>query len=456
MFPKNEYLLAFSLVLGAFLFSPDAAMSQTDHEGQISLRTALERALGSDPSLRSAATGRSIAKSASSEARAGWYPFLRFNQSVTRSNNPVFVFGSLLEQGRFGASNFALDALNQPSPLTNSRTLIGAQYSLFDQMRTLSRVRRAGIGEDKASLAEQALRQKTIFDVVRSYYGLILSRERVRVAEDSLRSAQENLRRAGDMSDVGMITEADRLAAEVEVALSEQRLVEARGSERISLADLNVKIGNNGFAELLPLADLTERFFPIDDSFDALALAFQNRPDWKVSLLSIDSAKTDKRMAQGHWLPRVDVFGNYGYSSPTEGKGSSDYTFGVSISYDIFDAGRKARIDQASGAISVAQSQVEVDRNTIRLEVITAEQNFKTAKARVQVLIKSSEQASEVLRIARERYQNGLTTLTEVLRAEAALSNAKKETLSARHDYIVAYAGLLLATGRLTLESVVD
>jgi outer membrane protein TolC len=204
------------------------------------------------------------------------------------------------------------------------------------------------------------------------------------------------------------------------------------------------------------MSDLTERFFPVDDGVDLVSMAFQNRPDWKIAMLGVDSVKSDVKMAQGAWLPRIDVFGNYGYSTPMEGRGSSDYTYGVSLTYDLFDAGRKARIDQASGARAVAQSQLDVGRNRIRLEVVSAEQHFKTARARVQVLVKSADQAAEVLRIARERYQNGLTTLTEVLRAEAALSNARQETLSARHDYLVAYSGVLLATGRLTLESVID
>jgi len=456
MFPLKEHLKVFAFLILSISLLPLSAMAQADYEGQISLKTAIEKAFERDPMIKVASGGRDIADAGLSEARSAWFPLFRFNQSVTRSNNPVFVFGSLLEQGRFGSSNFALDALNQPSPLTNSRTHLGGQFSVFDQWQRSGRIKKAVIGSDTATLNEQGLVQKTVFDVVRSYYGLILARERVRVADDALRSAQENLRRARDMSEVGMITDADKLAAEVEVALSEQRLLEARGGERIALADLNIRIGNQGIGELIPMSDLTERFFPVDDGVDLVSMAFQNRPDWKIAMLGVDSAKSDVKMAQGAWLPRVDVFGNYGYSTPMERRGSSDYTYGVSLTYDLFDAGRKARIDQASGARAVAQSQLDVERNRIRLEVVSAEQHFKTARARVQVLVKSADQAAEVLRIARERYQNGLTTLTEVLRAEAALSNARQETLSARHDYLVAYAGVLLATGRLTLESVID
>ena len=430
--------------------------AQSEHQGQISLKVAIERAFENDPVLRSASKGREVASAGLSEARASWFPSLRFNQSFTRSDNPVFVFGSLLEQGRFGASNFAVESLNQPSPLTNSRSILNAQLTIFDQWNRGARIKKAEIGRDAARLEEEALKQRTVFEVVRSYYGLILAKERVRVSEDSLRSAQENLRRAKDMSELGRITDADSLAAEVEVAMAEQRLLESRGGERIALADLNVRIGNKNLVELVPISDLTERFFPIDESADLVSIAFDNRPDWKTALYSVESSEADLRSAKGAWLPRVDAFANYGYSSPMEGKGSSDYTYGVSLTYDIFDAGRTARTSQASGAKAIAEARLDAERNRIRLEVIKAEQNFKTARARVQVLVKSADQAAEVLRISRDRYQNGLTTLTDVLRAEAALSNARQETLSARHDYLVAHSALLMATGRLTLEGVVD
>ncbi len=81
--------------------------------------------------------------------------------------------------------------------------------------------------------------------------------------------------------------------------------------------------------------------------------------------------------------------------------------------------------------------------------MIRALQNHKTARAKIQVSIKSIAQAEEVLRIVQDRYKFGLTTFNEVLRAESALVRAKHNLLSSRYDYYISYAALLLATGRL-------
>jgi outer membrane protein TolC len=59
-------------------------------------------------------------------------------------------------------------------------------------------------------------------------------------------------------------------------------------------------------------------------------------------------------------------------------------------------------------------------------------------------------QAIEALRIVQDRYNEGLTTITEVLRAETALLQAQMSVLTARYDHYVGYAGVLLITGRMT------
>ena len=41
------------------------------------------------------------------------------SETWQRGNQPVFVFGSLLNQRRFTAADFALDALNHPDAIDN-------------------------------------------------------------------------------------------------------------------------------------------------------------------------------------------------------------------------------------------------------------------------------------------------------------------------------------------------
>src|SRR5687768_1086886 len=65
----------------------DQSGTQTD----LTLPIAVEIALRTNPMVRATSSGRLIADAQLSEARAGMYPQLQVSETVTRSNNPVFV-----------------------------------------------------------------------------------------------------------------------------------------------------------------------------------------------------------------------------------------------------------------------------------------------------------------------------------------------------------------------------
>ena len=66
------------------------------------------------------------------------------------------MFGSLLEQAQFGPANFELPTLDNPASLTNFRTVLSADLSLFDGRKTSVRVAQARIGNDVALVQNQA------------------------------------------------------------------------------------------------------------------------------------------------------------------------------------------------------------------------------------------------------------------------------------------------------------
>lgn len=441
---KNFFLLAILTVL------PVAASAQSGLEPRLGLNDAVDKALANNPKTRITDSRLKIADLKIREIRSGRQPYVQFTQSVIGSNNPVFVFGSLLEQGRFGPSNFAIDSLNNPSGLVNFRSLVSAQMPLFDQRQTSSRVDQAVTAKRQAELQAEAVRQQLRFDVVRTFYGAILGKEMLKVNQEAVRSADANRKKTKDMVDVGMTTEADLLAAEVELANAEQHKLQAENELVTTTAALNLTLGDKPDLSPQLIGDLQEKYFPIADQDDLIRTAFENRPDYLSSELAIKNSQRQTKAVKDLNLPRVDAFGNFGYSSPYITNGSTDYTVGVSLSYTLFDAGRKARAEQAAESVILAESEKQDLQNQITLGVVRAFQNHKTARSKIQVSIKSVSQADEALRIVQDRYKFGLTTFTEVIRAEAALVRAKHDLLTARYEYYVSYASVLLATGRLT------
>lgn len=443
-------LPSFLILLAFAIGSASAISAQSIFPPKQDLKDAVEKALTNNPQTRVSESRLRIAELKIREAKTGKKPLVQFSQSVIRSNNPVFVFGSLLEQGRFGTSNFAIDSLNNPNGLTNLRSLVSGSMPLFDQYQTKARIEIATTAMSQAELQAEAVRQQLRFDVVRNFYGVVLGKQMLMVSQEAVRSAEVNRKKTKDMSDVGMTTDADFLAAEVELANVVQQKLEAESQLTVTTAALNLLLGEKPEFQREVIGDLQEKYFPIDDQEASIRIALANRPDYLSSELSVKNSKRQTRAVKDLKLPKVDAFGNVGYSSPYIANGSTDYTVGISLTYTLFDAGRKARNEQAAEAETLAESEKSVLANQISFGVVRAFQDHKTAKSKIQVSIKSITQAEESLRIVQDRYKFGLTSFNEVIRSESALVRAKYNLLTARYEYYVSYASLLLATGRLT------
>ena len=441
--------LSLNIVLLSAWLSPLTASGQVATE-ELTLIDAVEIALRRNPLTRATRGGRQLAAAELSEARSHRLPTLQLTGSFTRSNNPVFVFGSLLEQGRFGAENFAIDSLNHPNAINNLRSSLTLRFPLFDQRETATRIATAQIQRQQADQQTSLVEQQIRFEVVKTYYGVLLSRAKVKVAEEAVKTAEADVKRARDLVETGLVVQSDLLAARVQLSQFRQQQIQMTGELATALAALNLALGLPVETRQQPLGELVDRRFTVDPVEVLSSLALQSRPDYQRAVLSSKATTAELHGARGEWLPRVDAFVTAGRSSEYFTNGSGDYAAGATVSFNLFDAGRKSRIARATATQSIVHAEEEQLANHIRFEVMRAYQQYVAARERLEVVAETSAQASETLRIVQDRYHAGITTITELLHAETALVQARSDVLAARYDQYLSYANILLATGQLT------
>src|SRR5687767_4997616 len=80
----------------------------------LSLQQAVRLALDKHPAVEASVASTRAADSRVGQARAAFLPRVGFAESWARSDNPVFVFSSLLTQHQFTESNFQIGPLNRP------------------------------------------------------------------------------------------------------------------------------------------------------------------------------------------------------------------------------------------------------------------------------------------------------------------------------------------------------
>ena len=73
----------------------------------LTLRQAINQALGQSPEAAIARADKLDAKLAASMARTQLLPQLGFTEDISRGNDPVYVFGTRLRQRQFTLADFA-------------------------------------------------------------------------------------------------------------------------------------------------------------------------------------------------------------------------------------------------------------------------------------------------------------------------------------------------------------
>jgi outer membrane protein TolC len=429
-----------------YLFATVPAQAQDDG---LTLPLAVEVALRTNPMTRAAGFGREMADAQIEEARAGRMPLLQVSENFAAGNNPVFVFGSLLEQARFTQRNFDLLRLNNPDPISNFRTSLTFKMPIFDPGQTATRIERSKLGRQMADKQTTLIEQQIRFAVLKGYYDLLLAEARKEVADEAVKMAEADVKRSRDRVETGLAVVSDLLAAEVQLAEFKQQQIETQGELMTARAALNTAMGLPVNTAQKIRGALLEKTFDLPAQEELVRQALENRPEYSRAALNLASNESAVRGVRGEALPRVDVYANIGASTHNLTGGSSDYTVGASVTFDLFNAGRKARLAEAQAARSMAESEQQQLANQIRLDVVRAEQQFIAARERLAVASRIISHATEALRIVQDRYNEGLTTITEVLRAETALTRARMNILAARHDHYIGYGNLLLVTGRL-------
>lgn len=421
----------------------------------MSLKDAVRIALEKNQSVAaSTATGRA-AESRIAEARAGNLPKVNYSESWARSDNPVFVFSSLLTQHQFGEQNFQVGPLDRPDFLNNFQSQITADQALYDAGQTKHAVRSAELTKDFTREDGRRTQMEVIVGVIRSYYDALLGTEQFNVTSQAMRSAQADLERAQTVRSAGMSTDVDVLSIRVHSAtVREQQILRAADLD-VARAALNDALGLPlDTAHTLSTA-LTPLRLPEGLLADYERNALSERPEARQVKLAASLAENRAAAAHSSLLPQVGIHAAFEADRQRfYDRGGANWLVSIGLRWNLFNGfGDKARIEESRFALRQREAEQERAGSAIRLQVRRAYADLRAAAERIEVAKASVAEAEESLRITQNRYQSGMSNVTDLLRTETAVLEARTRHLVAIHDQRIAAAMLELAAGTLTVNS---
>lgn len=444
------------------------------------VRTALDR----NRDVRSAELGLEEANERVSEAWSDVYPQLNFNASYTRNVSPTvnFLPAAIFDPNagpddyiavQFGADNQWQSTISLEQPIFSAAAFIGVGAA--GRFRTLQ---------------EEVVRGQTQTVVTRvrtAYYGLLLAQEQARLTQNSVRRVEESLGETKALNKAGLSSDYDVLRLEVELANLVPNLRRAENAVRQARRNLSVELDLPADEELrvegeLASIDLEDpaandpenrellafvgyRGPGIEAAEEAISMATEFRSDIRQLELTESLRKTEMRLEQVEYLPRISFFGTYLISAQDNGSpdffgrgdGQRAYSrnVGLQVSVPIFTGFRRdARIDQKRAVYRQAETQTRLATDQARSQIQTLLEQADEALLRARGQRLAVSQAQRGFDIASAQYSEGLGSQLELTDAEVALRQSEFNYAQAVYDYLVARAQLDQATGRVPLVDV--
>jgi outer membrane protein TolC len=438
---KPKTVLAGSLF--ALCFAPVARLQAAE---PWTLERAIACALTNNPDARIAQRRIAAARAGVAQANSALWPHLQVQSSYTRTDNPMYVFGSILNQHSFSAYSASL--MNDEIPDMDDLNVRGTvAVPLYMGGRITAGRDAARAGTEAAKAGADAVGNVLAFETARMFYTILKTREFIRAAEAGVLSYENNLVIASNRVEAGTALKTDLLDIQVRLAQAREDLVRARNAKALSVRGLRNILG------------IESGEFDVADSAPTVAVPagsdFTRRPELAAIREQQRAADARVRQARSGYLPRLSAFGSldYDYGWRTEGDGES-YMAGVMVQWDWWDGKlTHGRVQEARANLDMAREEEQKLRLAIDLEVEQARLQLKEAAERLAVTEAAVAQAQESAELTRSRFEQGLALSTQLIDAETALTGARVRRAEAEADQRIAIAALRKALGLPQLNS---
>ena len=435
---KRKIIVCFVLFMFLWIISANS----TDAQGKpkkYTIKSSIEEALARSYSLKAKKEQLNQATNVKNQARSDLLPKFRLNYGYTRLDESRTLFTPGAQVDISTQNNFRLVGnLTQP---------------LFTGFGLISTYKLAKLGIDQSEMNIELEKLDLALRVKTSYYNILLADAAIDVATKSVESLESAANVSRNFHKVGLVPINDVLQSEVDLANSVQTQTKTKNDARLARAVFNTVLvrGINEPVELEGISDFDPQ---IGDFEDFRELALSNRPEIKLIDINLLQADQQVNLAKSKYWPEVAFTYNYikeGDTLAVDGSPFHDreaWEALVSAQWTFWEWGKtiNSQREKESFKRELMEAKNTLTQN-ITLEVKQAVLDLATAAENIPSTQKAVEQGEENLRVNEERYKAQVSTILDLLTAQALLVQARVNYISALYTHALAKATLDRAIG---------
>ncbi len=369
---------------------------------------------------------------------------------------PRLTLEAVEKDGPSGAPGFGFNGLVNSTVTRHTGASLVLSQTLYDFGRTLAKTRSRRFAALSAGADEQGQRAYVVLGVYQSYNNALLAQKQVQLAQQNIRTRELTVKQAQARFDAGLTSRVDVGLAKVGLAEAQVGLVNAQNAVLQAFADLDAAMGVPAGAETYTLEENPTNL-PTDAVLSSkpeqeIALALTQRAEMKSVDAQVRAAEETIRAARTGEMPVLRGLASAGYLNVAPGQfgDNHEYAIGLGLSVPLYTGGQvQAEIADAWHQAAALRALREEQAQTIRLQVTRARLTLTSLAQSRQAVAEQLRQAQDSLRLATDRYQEGLGNFLELQQAQLAFLTADERATRLRYETVVAQAALRYALGTL-------
>lgn len=410
----------------------------------LNLDRALEIALSDNPTIKVAEEEIALKKVSHKETWQNLLPEASISGTMNYTiTAPQFSIGDeTIKMGK-DKSNTASGALNVSLPI-----FAPAVYRAMSMTKT---------DLELAVEKSRASKQDLVNQVTKAYYQLMLTQDSYGVLQKSYNLAEENFNIVNAKYQQGVVSEFDKISAEVQMRSIKPNVISAANAVTLSKLQLRVLMGITVDVDI-----------KIDDSlasYETVVFANQlensghegliNNTTMKQLELSMKTLQQNIKSLRTNFIPTLAMSYSYQYQSMNNDSwnifnynwaGSSSLVFSLSV--PLYKASNFTKLK--SNRIQMRQldqNRIDTERK-LNMQITSYQDNMAASSEQVSSNKENVRQAEKAVQIAGKRYEVGKGTVLELNTSQVQLTEAELTYNQSIYDYLVSKADLDQVLGR--------
>ncbi len=335
----------------------------------------------------------------------------------------------------YGYSNIDKPTSSQYNDSGTLSTTIS--YNLFNGLKDISNLDIANLDLKSTQYYKESLKFDTILNVKNAYVKYLNMQNTKDTFEVQYKLFKKQFEDSKVRYEQGLLAKNDLLQVQVNMSNALQNLTNAKANVEISKLELSNILGGKDLSnETIEKLDESKL-----DNFKIENQTIENRSELKALNLNLEALNKNEVVLNSSFYPKVD--GSFSHKNYYENSAFGRYDSGVdeqsvasiNLSWNIYNGNSdktKKLINKKE--IVKLQNSIKKTKLQLNLQLQTAKLNYEVAKANYETATLSLDQAKENYNIVRNRFDEGVSSSTDLIDANYLLTQGKQNYYKAFFD----------------------